>query len=97
MGLMIEWSWRIEAESSILCGSWSAEELWAPSFARLLGQKVDDLTTFARLPEVMLSLSESLHVSSFMTSDGGPAWALFDRRDPATITLCCRSGHVAEE
>ena len=25
MGLMIEWSWRIEGRRSILCGSWSDE------------------------------------------------------------------------
>jgi hypothetical protein len=28
----IEWSWRIENATSIICGSWSEEELWAPAF-----------------------------------------------------------------
>ena len=97
MALMIEWSWRIEEERSILCGSWSDEELWAPSFAKLIGQSVDNLTTFARLPEVMISLSGDLHISSFMTGDGDPAWALFDRRGPEMITLFCRSGQITEE
>jgi hypothetical protein len=96
INLMIEWSWRIEEERSILCGSWSKEELWAPSFGRLLGQHVDDLATFGRLPEVMLSLSGGLHVSSFMTAEGDPAWTLFDRRRPATIIVGCRSGIIAE-
>ncbi|MBX9911579.1 MAG: hypothetical protein K2Z25_23095 [Beijerinckiaceae bacterium] len=67
IGLMIEWSWRIEEERSVLCGSFSDEELWAPSFDRLLGLQVIDLATFGRLPELMLSLSDGLHVSSFMT------------------------------
>jgi hypothetical protein len=97
MGLMIGWSWRIEEERSILCGSWSDQERWTPSFAKLLGQNVDKLTTFARLPEVMISLSGDLHISSFMTSEGDPAWALFDIRGPAPITLCCRSGQITEE
>lgn len=93
---MIEWSWRIEEERSILCGSWSDEELWAKSFARLLGQHVTDLTTFGRLPEVMLSLSGGLHISSFMTAEGDPAWTLFDRRGPAIITVGCGSGVIAD-
>jgi hypothetical protein len=96
IGLMIEWSWRIEEERSILCGSWSDEELWGPSFARLLGQHVVDLATFGRLLEVMLSLSGGLHISSFMTAEGDPAWTLFDRRGPATITMGCRSGVITE-
>lgn len=93
---MIEWSWRIEEEHSILCGSWSDEELWAPSFARLLGQQVDNLGTFGRLPEVIMSLSGGLHVSSFMTAEGDPAWTLSDRRGPATITVGCRSRVITE-
>lgn len=28
MGLMIQWSWRIEGRRSILCGSWSDEARW---------------------------------------------------------------------
>lgn len=94
--MMIEWSWRIEDERSILCGSCSNEELWAPSYARLLGQHVSDLATFGRLPELMLSLSGGLHVSSFMTAEGDPAWTVFDRRGPTVRTLDCRSGVVAE-
>ena len=27
IGLMIEWSWRIEDARSIICGSWSDEDL----------------------------------------------------------------------
>lgn len=92
--MMIESSWRIEEQSSILCGSWSDEELWAPSFARLLGQHVEDLVTFGRLPELMLSLSGGLHVSSFTTAEGDPAWTLFDRRGPTVRTVDCRSGVV---
>ena len=93
--LMIEWSWRIEDERSIVCGSWSDEALWRPSFDRLLGCTVTGLTTFGRLPEVVLSLSGGLHVASFMTADGDPEWALFDRRGPEVLTIGCREGTVA--
>lgn len=39
-GLMIEWSWRIENIVSILCGSWSEEPLWMPTFDLLRNKTV---------------------------------------------------------
>ncbi|MBB4015290.1 hypothetical protein GGR16_000296 [Chelatococcus caeni] len=97
IGLMIEWSWRIEDENSIVCGSESDDDLWPAIFARLVGQRVIDLRTFGRLPEILLSLSGGLHVASFMTAGGDPAWALFDRRDQLPVAICCRSGVVVED
>jgi hypothetical protein len=80
--LMIEWSWRIENASSILCGSWSDEALWRPAFSDLLGCMVLHVKTFGRLPEIEIGLSNELNVLSFMTAEGYPAWTLFDRRKP---------------
>ncbi|KAB1068489.1 hypothetical protein [Methylobacterium planeticum] len=97
IGLMIEWSWRIEDARSIACGSWTDEGLWQSSFDRLVGGEVIDLTTFGRLPEVMLHLSGDLHVASFMTAEGDAEWSLFDRRGPILITVGCRSGAITEE
>jgi hypothetical protein len=57
-----------------------------------LGREVLNVSTFGRLPEVALSLAGELHVVSFMTAEGDPAWALFDRRTPKTVALHCRSG-----
>lgn len=96
-GLMIEWSWRIESAAKIVCGSWSEEELWKPAFQSLLGRTVEALSTFGRLPEITVALSGGLHVTSFMTSDGQPAWALFDRRAAEVRTLHCRHATVCEE
>ncbi len=79
MGLMIQWSWRIEDDHSIICGSWSDEDLWEKTFSQLLGNTVTQLSFFGRLPEIDLSLSNGLHVLSFMTADGQPEWTIFDR------------------
>jgi hypothetical protein len=92
VGVMIQWSWRIEDERSILCGSFNYEELWQPAFDRLIGLEVIGISVFGRLPEVLLSLASNLHVASFMTADGDPSWVLFDRRAPKIISLSCRSG-----
>lgn len=97
MGLMIEWSWRIEAARSILCGSWSDETRWPAALDRLRGATVTDLTTFGRLPEVAIALSGDLHVTSFMTAEGDPAWALFDRRGGEEVVIHCREGEVQAE
>jgi hypothetical protein len=97
IGLMIEWSWRIEDERSIACGSSSDEDLWPPAFAGLVGRMVEDLSTFGRPPEVVLSLEGDLRVASFMTAEGDPAWTLFDRRSSRTIAVCCRAGMMSAE
>jgi hypothetical protein len=82
--VMIQWSWRIEHENSILCGSWSDEKDWEEVFKSLVGRKVEGISLYGRLPELSIELSGGIHVASFMTADGQPAWtilgALEDRR-----------------
>ena len=80
MGLMVEWSWRIEGRRSILCGSWSDEERWPRALACLTKATVAGASTFGRLPEIDIELSTGVHVLSLMTAEGDPRWALFDRR-----------------
>ncbi|KZD25500.1 hypothetical protein A4A58_03545 [Tardiphaga robiniae] len=89
---MIQWSWRIENTASILCGSWSEEHLWAPAFDLLRNKVVVDLSVVGRLPEIVIALTEGLYVSSFMTAEGDPQWAVFDRRDSALRTLSVKQG-----
>jgi hypothetical protein len=90
--LMIQWSWRIENATSILCGSWSKETLWQPTFDQLRNKVVAELSVVGRLPEIVVALSESLYVSSFMTAEGDPQWCLFDRRDAALRTMTVKDG-----
>ncbi|WP_245268803.1 hypothetical protein [Mesorhizobium loti] len=76
--VMIEWSWRIESEDAILCGSWSDEEGWEKVFETLIGRKVEDASIYGRLPELSIALTDGLYVASFMTAEGQPAWTIFD-------------------
>lgn len=78
---MIEWSWRIETETSIVCGSWSDDKDWASAFVPLIGRAVEDVTLHGRLPELMVALSGGRYVSSFMTAAGQPAWVIFENTD----------------
>jgi hypothetical protein len=92
--LMIEWSWRIEDTVSILCGSWSQKHLWEPTFDLLRNKAVVELSIVGRLPEIVVALTESLYVSSFMTAEGDPRWSLFDRRGGALRTLSVQEGRL---
>lgn len=93
-GLMIEWSWRIESKTSILCGSWSKEDLWQPTFDLLLNKAVVDLSLVGRLPEIVVALTGDHYVSSFMTAEGDPSWTLFDQRRDAVRWLNVREGRL---
>ena len=97
MGLMVEWSWRIERPRSILCGSFSEESKWPGAFTRLLGATVESVMTFGRLPEISIGLSNRLRVVSLMTSEGQPRWVLFDRHLPDTRWLTVRNGRIVHE
>lgn len=79
MSLMIEWSWRIEDERSIVCGSWSDEANWDQAFSALLGSRVTRVNLFGRIPEIELELSNGFRILSFMTAEGLPDWTLFDK------------------
>ena len=94
-GIMLEESWRIEETSSILCGSWSEEELWRPSFDQLKGREVTGLSVFGRLPEISIALAGGLYVSSFTITEGNPCWTLFDRNNPSSvIAASCEAGKI---
>lgn len=96
-GIMIEWSWRIEQGDVIVCGSFSDEALWAPAFADLMGRCVTSLSTFGRLPEIMLELEGDSRVISFMTAEDDPTWVLFDRRAPTPQSYFSQRGNIVSE
>lgn len=94
VSLAIEWSWRIESANAIVCGSWSDEKLWEPTFQLLRNRKVEQLKLFGRLPEVSLSLSGDLHLLSFSTTDGQPQWSVADRRGNDHVWFSVRDGQL---
>jgi hypothetical protein len=91
---MIEWSWRIEGRRSILCGSWSDEQKWPRAFKLVQNAKIVEAALFGRLPEIELSLSNGVHVLSFMTAEGNPEWAVFDRRGDKSRSLSVHRGEL---
>jgi hypothetical protein len=94
--LMIEWSWRIERPRSILGGSFSPETRWPAMFEKLIGAKVQNIQFLGALPEVVVWLSNGLRVSSFMTTDGQPAWSIICHKLKIGV-LCVNRGHLHVE
>lgn len=95
--LSIEWSWRIEDATSIVCGSWSEDELWCPAFKLIRDSPVVGLTLFGRLPEIDLELTNTIHLLSFATAEGQPEWHLCDRRSTPQTWLSVRDGVLCED
>ncbi|WP_244480406.1 hypothetical protein [Rhizobium sp. Root1220] len=97
--VMLEWSWRIENRTSILGGSWSDEEGWDTLFKSLMGQTVQDISVFGRLPELSLALSGEKYVVSFMTAEGQPAWSILRRTgsDDQSPSLSVADGKIVAD
>src|SRR3990167_4184738 len=86
----IEWSWRIEDATSVVCGSCSEEDLWEPAFDLVRNSSVKALSIVGRLPEIDLALTDGRHLLSFMTAEGDPEWFIIDRRSESEISLSVR-------
>ena len=96
-GAMIEWSWRIESERAVVCGSWSDDAVLEAGLSALRGTAVTMIETFEKLPKLAIGLSNGCRVLSFMTSAGDPQWTLFDRRSSPTRWIHVREGRLVEE
>lgn len=94
VSLGVEWSWRIEANATIVSGSWSDEELWEPSFDQLRHSRVQGLQLFGGLPEVQLLTDTGHRFLSFSTTDGQPQWHLVDRRTSSVDWFSVREGRL---
>ena len=89
-----EWSWRIEDRTSILCGSWSEEDLWEPAFDQLRNGRVARCELFGLLPEVILTADSGIRLLTFSTTEGQPQWHLVDRRNGPPRWFTVREGDL---
>jgi hypothetical protein len=92
----IEWSWRIEGENSIICGSRSEEESWNSAFAQVRNTALAKLSLHGRLPELELAFTNGVFIASFMTAEGQPEWSITDRRVSPNVWLSVRNGALFE-
>lgn len=92
VSLGVEWSWRIEDQAAIRCGSWSEEDLWEPAFDTLRGAQIARCELFGALPEIAITTNDGVRFLSFSTTDGQPQWHLVDRRNGPPRWFTVREG-----
>lgn len=76
LSITIEWSWRLERNSTIVVGSWSAESDINKVSEILNGLSIIGITFFGRLSEICIEFTNGYWLSSFATAEGDPEWAL---------------------
>ncbi len=94
ISLGVDWSWRVEDDTAILCGSWSDDDVWGQGLARLRDARIKRLSLFGSLPEVELVTEEGDRFLSFSTTDGQPQWHLVDRRTEPAQWFTVRQGQL---
>ncbi|RVT93369.1 hypothetical protein [Sphingomonas crocodyli] len=94
VSLAVEWSWRIEDENAIRCGSWSEEDLWEPAFDTLRNTRIARCELFGALPEIVITNDRGTRFLSFSTTDGQPKWHLVDRRSGPSRWFSVRDGKL---
>lgn len=94
VSLGIEWSWRIEDQTAIKCGSWSDEKLWQPALNAMHKARIARCELFGSLPEVAITTDSQLRLLSFSTTDGQPQWHFIDRRGDMTRWFTVREGRL---
>jgi hypothetical protein len=94
VSLGVEWSWRIEDQTAVRCGSWSEEELWEPALDTLRNARIAGCELFGTLAEVAITTHNGVRFLSFSTTDGQPQWHLVDRRDGPARWFTVRDGQL---
>lgn len=95
IGVMVECSWRIEANHSIICGSWSNEHLWQPTFERLKGETITKFELFGAIPELLIETRDGVRFMSFSTAEEQPDWTVFDRRGAVDTWFHVKNGNLS--
>ena len=95
--IMIEWDWRAEKDASIICGSSEDNKKIELFLADLLGNKITQLRTTGRLPELEIEFSNGVTLKSFMTGIGQPEWSFLDDREDDYPSLGVENGILSAE
>jgi hypothetical protein len=94
LSLGVEWSWRIEDQTAIRCGSWSEDELWEPALDTLRNARIAGCELLGALPDVVITTDSGVRFLSFSTTDDQPQWHLVDRRDGPARWFSVRDGQL---
>jgi len=93
-GFDFGYSWRVEAQRSVLLGSFSSDQKISRGIATLKGLIILDVKVAGRLPELCVQLSSGRWIHSFATTEGQPEWTVF-LDDESWLTV--KRGRIVRE
>jgi hypothetical protein len=79
--ILMEWTWRAQAERSILFGSDSPQREIGKGIADLTGREVRGISVTGDIPELLVSLSGGVRIQSFFAHHGNPHWVIMTHND----------------
>ena len=79
--VMIEWSWRIEGQRSIIVGSFDTNKIMDNKIKTIIDRKVEKIAVIGKLPELYIQLSGNRWLHSFATEAGQPQWGVIFRNE----------------
>lgn len=75
--VMVDWSWRVEGQRSVMFGSWSGEKKMSRGVEDLKGARVETVSLLGALPELRVQLDRGRTLQAFTTVEGQPEWCVF--------------------
>lgn len=94
LAIGVHWGWRIEERERIVCGSSSEDDQILTWLQVLVSRSVSDVSLVGRLPELQITFSGGLYLTSFMTAEGDPEWEIMDRRGSTLWAMDCEAGQI---
>ncbi|MCF1742907.1 hypothetical protein [Paradevosia shaoguanensis] len=92
--IMLEWGWRLEGETTIVCGDGSEDAEIAAGLRQLIGLELKEAALAGRLPELALTFSSDLYVTSFWPCAGDPGWGILDNTMDGPNALQVKHGKL---
>jgi hypothetical protein len=82
----VEWDWRIENDTGIVCGSSNSNPEMDAHLAAIRGLEVRALSVDGSPPELVVGFSNGLRLRSMSLTSGDPRWRI--RLPDGTYVLC---------
>ncbi len=74
--LDVEWDWRLELNTTILCGSSDSRPVIADGIAVLIGQNIAALNVCGTIPELEAVFTSGHILRTMAAAHGQPAWSI---------------------
>ena len=80
ISIMIEWSWRLESNKSIITGSFDTKKKMGNELNKLIGKSIKEISIFGRIPEICVNINQNRWLCSYATEKGQPEWAILFKK-----------------